>query len=319
VSWGSAFSNAWNKAADTAKQAVSVIAAGASWVGNHAAKACDWCKDQVGKVSNWIQQQSTTASKAPVGSQGKTGTMQPTTSENVTTGFNNAKSSFGGTQSSAIMQCSEITDKTHHINWETTSLEYRAKYVMKLLVDTYKYPKEAAAGIVGNLAWESGLLPNRIEGSSSSSPMNAAGFDGIQMNFTPDQVMNRDYGKLGPKAPGIGLAQWTYKQRREGLFKLSSGDCPLGSSILFNMDAQVEYLVMELERDYPTLNKSLKNPAGNEVTVNDASDLFVYIYEIPGSILNDSVKLPADNENVIQEFMNRRPLAQKALDAFMSS
>ena len=41
----------------------------------------------------------------------------------------------------------------------------RVLRVMELLVDRYGYPVNGAAGLVGNLIAESGVLPNRIEGS----------------------------------------------------------------------------------------------------------------------------------------------------------
>jgi hypothetical protein len=119
----------------------------------------------------------------------------------------------------------------------------RASYLMELLHDLHGYPLNAAAGIVGNLWGESGLLPNRVETSQEATPMRARDWAGRARDFTPDEIMNRSgRTRVGPgaAAPGIGLAQWTSAERRRGLF--AGGD----SSILFDMDRQIEYLVGEL-------------------------------------------------------------------------
>ena len=51
----------------------------------------------------------------------------------------------------------------------------RVLRVMHLLVHRYGFPVNGAAGIVGNLVAESGVLPNRIEGSRTATPMRAPG------------------------------------------------------------------------------------------------------------------------------------------------
>jgi hypothetical protein len=186
---------------------------------------------------------------------------------------------------------------------------------MNLLVDTHNYPVNGAAGIVGNLLAESGVLPSRIEGSAAATPMRARNRTGVTADFTPDEVMDRT-STTGPRLPGVGLAQWTTAQRRSGLFQRSSGGRQLGSSILFDMDAQVEYLVSELQAR-AGLNASLM-AAG--VTLNDASDNIVYQYEIPGSILNGTGgKLPRSHPSVQAVFAARRANSQRALQAYRAA
>ena len=51
--------------------------------------------------------------------------------------------------------------------WAYVSRSDRMLHAMELLVDTYHYPVNGAAGIVGNLMGESGLIPSRVEGSAS--------------------------------------------------------------------------------------------------------------------------------------------------------
>ena len=120
---------------------------------------------------------------------------------------------------------------------------------MELLVNRYRYPVNGAAGLVGNLIAESSVMPNRIEGSQSSTPMRAPDFTGRLRDFTPDQVRDRNFGRrTGPRHPGIGIAQWTSPNRREGLFRHAFRGRQLGSAILSDLDAQVDYLVAELHR-----------------------------------------------------------------------
>ena len=142
--------------------------------------------------------------------------------------------------------------------------------------------------------------------------MRAVDFAGKTTDFDPDEVMNRSGAAtppVGPRMPGIGLAQWTTPARRSGLF---NGD----SSILFDMDRQVAYLVGELQAN-AGLNASLMAPA---VTLNDASDNVVYQFEIPGSILDaNRQKLPRADPAAQAVFQTRRALAQRALAAFQAA
>ena len=135
-----------------------------------------------------------------------------------------------------------VTARGPIIHWPAVAPKDRLSYVMSRLINVYHYPVNGAAGIVGNLFAESGVLPSRIEGSAPATPMRSASFTGRSTDFDPDEVMSRSDRAdrpVGPRSPGIGLAQWTSEPRRSNLF---SG----GSSILFDMDGQVDYLVSEL-------------------------------------------------------------------------
>lgn len=204
-----------------------------------------------------------------------------------------------------------VTSRGPIIHWPAVPTVDRLAHVMNLLVNTHGYPANGAAGIVGNLYAESGVLPSRIEGSAAATPMRAQDFGGQVTDFDPDEVMNRNRAAnppVGPRLPGVGLAQWTTPARRTGLF---NGD----SSILFSMDRQVAYLVTELQAN-AGLNNNLR-AAG--VTVNDACDDVLYRFEIPGAILDaNGNKLPRADPAVQAVFAARRPLAQQALAAFQA-
>jgi hypothetical protein len=204
-------------------------------------------------------------------------------------------------------------------DWTTVPLADRARYVMTVLVDRYGYPVNGAAGLVGNLVAESGLIPNRIEGSRERTPMRARDFSGNEVDFTPDDVMNRDAAThTGPRLPGVGLAQWTTRARRSGLFRHVYQGQQLGTAILTNMDAQIDYLVNELRTQYPRVDAVLRTQG---VNVDDATDEVVYNFEVPGAILDQGTprrKLPRADPQVQQVFQERRRRAHVALQAYQA-
>jgi hypothetical protein len=184
---------------------------------------------------------------------------------------------------------------------------------MELLVNTYGYPVNGAAGLVGNLIAESGVMPNRIEGSQASTPMRAPDFSGRVRDFTPTEVQNRDAARrLGPGRPGIGLAQWTSSDRRSGLFRHTFRGRQLGAAILTDLDAQVDYLVSELRRRYAAVNAVVSSPT---VTLEQASDAVVLRFEVPAAVLNRPVTHPA----VQQVLAQRRAGGAQALRIYRAS
>jgi hypothetical protein len=159
-------------------------------------------------------------------------------------------------------------------SWDAPALR-----VMELLVRQYGFPVNGAAGIVGNLIGESGVIPSRIQGSDAATPLLAHGFDGRLHNFKPEQVRDRDESRrTGPRAEGIGLAQWTSSNRRRGLFLHRFRGRVLGPAILLDLEAQVDYLVTELRRDYRAVNATLMAPS---VTIDQASDAVLLGFERP--------------------------------------
>lgn len=202
-------------------------------------------------------------------------------------------------------------------DWSGVDPEQRMRYVMSRLVDVYDYPVDGAAGLVGNLWAESGVLPARLEGSRADSPLRAPDFNGVRRDWTPEQVMNRDRGaQVGPRFPGVGLAQWTSPSRRAGLFRHEYDGVRLGAAVLFDMDAQVDYLHHELHSGYSRVAGVLT--AAN-VSVAEASDEVVYNFEIPGSVLSDGAKLPRSDAAVQAVFEERRRHSRRALRAYTAN
>jgi Putative peptidoglycan binding domain/Phage tail lysozyme len=203
------------------------------------------------------------------------------------------------------------------VDWTAVDGDERMRSVMALLADEYGYPVNGAAGIVGNLWAESSVLPPRIEGSSSAMPMRARDFAGNIVDFTVEQIMNRNQeSRIGPARPGVGLAQWTFASRRAGLFRHAFHGNVLGGEILFSMQAQVDYLVHEMQTDFARVHRVLSDPL---VSVDDASDEVVYNFEVPGSILAGGAKLPRTDPRVQATFEQRRQHSRRASDVYRLS
>ncbi|TDC73250.1 phage tail tip lysozyme [Streptomyces hainanensis] len=211
-----------------------------------------------------------------------------------------------------------MTNQTKDQHWEQQSLEKRMLYVMEHLIDDYGYPVNGAAGVVGNLVAESGVIPNRIEGSAPGTPMRSQNFAGAVVNHTPQAIMNRNSAQhVGPARPGIGLAQWTAPPRRAGLFSHPfDGGGGLGANAVFSMDDQIDYLADEIHDVYAGVNAFLKK---STVQVNDACDEVVYNYEVPGAIIQGGSRLPRSDPRVRDVFAKRRPSAQAALNAYRAA
>jgi len=202
-------------------------------------------------------------------------------------------------------------------DWAMVNDTARMRYVMTLLVEHHGYPVNGAAGIVGNLWAESGVMPNRVEGSSSATPMRARNFAGDLIDFSTEEVRNRsrDDG-VGPARPGVGLAQWTSPARRRGLFSHAYDGQVLGEEILWNMDAQVDYLVEELQTSYPGVHAVVSDAS---VLVDDACDEVVYRFEIPGSVLDAGTKLPRTDPRVQHTFEERRTHGHRAARSYQEN
>jgi hypothetical protein len=203
------------------------------------------------------------------------------------------------------------------VNWSSLAASQRTLYVMELLINTYHFPLSGAAGLVGNLLEESGLIPNRVEGSKPNTPMRSGNFHGVQTDFSAIDIMNRNASSgIGPRLPGIGIAQWTTASRRQGLFQYSFGGQQPGTAIIFNMDAQVDYLVNELKTKYSQVYHFIT--AGG-ISLNDASDEVVYRFEVPGSVLSSGKPrhlLPRSDAQVQRIFARRRQSAQHAFSVY---
>lgn len=123
----------------------------------------------------------------------------------------------------------------------------------------------AAAGIMGNLYAESGLVPTNLEDyyecklGMSDDEYTCAVDAGEYPNFVHDRA-------------GYGLAQWTYYSRKAGLLKYARAK---GKSI-GDLDMQLEFLWQELQ-----LNQSLMDKLAEAGSVQEASNAVLFDFERP--------------------------------------
>lgn len=133
--------------------------------------------------------------------------------------------------------------------------------------------KAGAAGVLGNMEAESGLIPCRLQGDFS---------DGYTVSIAyADRIdrgrMTRDQFKYDTTGGGgWGLCQWTFWSRKEGLYDYCK---ELGASI-GDLSAQVKYFCKECRERYTDVWQTI-------TTTNDiqaASDAVLLRYERPANM-----------------------------------
>lgn len=155
-----------------------------------------------------------------------------------------------------------------------------------------------AAGLMGNLAAESGLNPENLENLCEKRLKEAGKAYCTDKTYTAAV----DSGKIGRdeflhplpgKQYGYGLAQWTSAGRKAGLYDLVKSK---GKSI-GNLETQLEFLVKELQTSYKTVFNVLKAAA----SIKAASDVVLTKFECPAD-QSDAVK--NKREKTGQEYYN---------------
>ncbi|MBR5582981.1 MAG: N-acetylmuramoyl-L-alanine amidase [Lachnospiraceae bacterium] len=126
------------------------------------------------------------------------------------------------------------------------------------------------AGLMGNLYVESGLYAYRLQGDF------IRGYE-ASMEYTrkvdSGEISEHDFVYNAPNGGGYGLAQWTFWSRKQAYKRFAdSKNASIGS-----LDIALEFLKLEIERDYSSLLKILKNAK----SVREASDAVLTKYEKP--------------------------------------
>lgn len=122
----------------------------------------------------------------------------------------------------------------------------------------------AAAGIMGNLYAESGLLPKNLQTTYEYSL-------GMNDDQYTEAVDNGSYTGFVHDAAGYGLAQWTFWSRKEGLLKLAKQH----NASVGDITIQLVYLWKELQ-EFGIVEK-----LNNCNTVRDASNIMLLDFEKP--------------------------------------
>ena len=114
-----------------------------------------------------------------------------------------------------------------------------------------------AAGMMGNLYSESGIIPNRVEMLCLQRLREHGRYytDAVYTAFVDDGTINRAefLNPLPGRQYGYGLCQWTSPARKAGLYDL----CKSRKVSIGDLNAQLDYLVQELKTQYTGVWKIL--------------------------------------------------------------
>ena len=158
------------------------------------------------------------------------------------------------------------------------SKEEREKILNQTLTDNdriiWQYLKNSgltdagAAGLMGNLFYESGLISLNLEDSKQS-------IVGHTDSSYTKAVDNGTYKNFVNDGAGYGLAQWTHSTRKQDLLTQIKND---GVSIS-DLNSQLKYLIWELENrtEFSSVNKLLRQTT----SIKEASDKVLEEFENP--------------------------------------
>ena len=132
-------------------------------------------------------------------------------------------------------------------------------YLMEITGNAY-----AAAGLMGNLYAESGLVPTNLQDACEASL-------GYEDGTYTEAVDSGTYSDFATDWAGYGLAQWTWQERKQNLLSFAQ-DAGLSVG---SLDLQLRFVAWELEE------RGLLPKLQAVCSVREASDLVLFRYEAP--------------------------------------
>ena len=155
--------------------------------------------------------------------------------------------------------------------------------------------KIGVAALMGNLQAESGLYPDRVQGDIPYSDYSKQ----YTARVDSGEISENDFVNNGPNGGGYGLAQWTFYTRKQALYDMYKigGYTSIGS-----VDLACDFLLRELERDYPNVYNALLWAS----SIRYASDIVLHDFENP-----------ADQSTSVEEL--RASMGQAIYDTFSDS
>ena len=143
----------------------------------------------------------------------------------------------------------------------------------------------AAAGLMGNLYAESGLVPTNLQDACEASL-------GYEDGTYTEAVDSGSYDAFATDWAGYGLAQWTWQERKQNLLAFAQD---AGMSV-GSLDLQLRFVAWELEE------RGLLSELQAVRSVRKASDLVLFRYEAP---LDTSAKTQTVRCGLSMTFYNR--------------
>lgn len=158
--------------------------------------------------------------------------------------------------------------------------QYIWNYLMGYFDNAY-----GVAGLMGNLYAESGLYPFRLQGDYDSEHFYPVSHE-YSADVNDGTISEYTFVHDGK---GYGLAQWTYYTRKQELYNFTI-DSGYGVD---NLDRQLEFLVLEIVRDYPTVKTGILDAT----SVRQASDIVLTDFENPAD-QSEQVKIARANYGI---------------------
>jgi len=130
------------------------------------------------------------------------------------------------------------------------------------------------AGVMGNLYWESGLCPYRLQGDFSEGYADSKEYT---RKVDTGVISKEDFVHNGPNGGGYGLAQWTYYTRKQMMYEMKQSG---GYSSIGSLELACALLIYELK--YVNDFKGVLPVLQNASSIREASDKFLHVFENPG-------------------------------------
>lgn len=170
---------------------------------------------------------------------------------------------------------------------ESTDPGLNAEQVWRLFADKLTAPQ--IAGIIGNMTAESGVQPQRLQGTGS----------GV---ITPAENVNPSTGV------GWGLVQWTPARKIIGAFDPASG--------ANTIENQIKFLWDQLEGRGPSSEKTAGDQLKATTDVRSATIVFAEKYERPAGSASDKNATAAEIESFAKSLEFRISAANGAFERF---
>ena len=159
-----------------------------------------------------------------------------------------------------------------------------------------------AAGLMGNLYAESGLLPNNLQNTFNSKL-------GLSDKEYTKRVDNGTYTNFVHDSAGYGLAQWTYWSRKQNLLNFAKSK---GKSI-GDLEIQLQFLTTELRNSY---RNSVYNILKTATSIQQASDAVLLNFECPANAQAQRSKRVQLGQNYYNKFTKKGENIQMATNTY---
>ena len=159
-----------------------------------------------------------------------------------------------------------------------------------------------AAGLMGNLQAESGLLPNNLQNTFNSKL-------GLSDEEYTKKVDDGTYTNFVHDSAGYGLAQWTYWSRKQNLLNFAKSK---GKSI-GDLEIQLQFLITELRNSYRNLVYNILKTA---TSIQQASDAVLLNFECPANAQAQKAKRAQLGQNYYNKFTKKGENIQMATNTY---